>query len=490
MLIKKTRGLCPTCNSVLEAEIVEEDGKIWLKRTCPEHGNFRHLYWSDARMYHRFEEYDAVGNGIANPQSPDAPENSCPTACGLCNNHHSQTLLANIDLTNRCNLDCDFCFANARACGFVYEPDFDDVVKMMQVLRDEKPVPAPAVQFSGGEPTMRDDLPEIIRKAKAMGFPQVQIATNGVRISKEPEFLQQLKDAGLNTVYLHFDGVTPATNPFLKIHLKAIENFKKVGMGIVLVPTVIRGRNDKEIGDIIRFAIDNISVIRGVNFQPVAFTGAASDDDLQKSRITIPDVLEEIENQMPGLLKKDDFYPVPCVLPFSDLVEAYTGRPQVRFTAHQHCGAATYVFIQENGSIVPVNRMVDVDSFFETIEHMAETLKKGGTLNKYKALLEGVKSMHDSVKKGEQGNTTEFWKMIGKTLIGQNFDALREFHWNALFIGTMHFMDKYNYDIDRVQRCCIHYATPDGKLIPFCTYNSGPVYREQVWKKYAKKPEE
>jgi len=490
MLIKKTRGLCPTCNSVLEAEIVEEEGKIWLKRTCPEHGNFRHLYWSDARMYHRFEEYDAVGNGIANPQNTTAAPDSCPTACGLCNNHHSQTLLANIDLTNRCNLNCDFCFANARACGFVYEPEFDEVVKMMQVLRDEKPVPAPAVQFSGGEPTMRDDLPEIIRKAKAMGFPQVQIATNGVRISKEPEFLQQLKDAGLNTVYLHFDGVTPATNPFLQIHLKAIENFKKVGMGIVLVPTVIRGRNDKEIGDIIRFAIENIAVIRGVNFQPVAFTGAASDDDLQKSRITIPDVLEEIENQMPGLLKKDDFYPVPCVLPFSDLVEAYTGRPQVRFTAHQHCGAATYVFIQENGSIVPVNRMVDVDTFFESIEHMAETLKKGGTLNKYKALLEGVKSMHDSVKKGEQGNTTDFWKMIGKTLIGQNFDALREFHWNALFIGTMHFMDKYNYDIERVQRCCIHYATPDGKLIPFCTYNSGPVYREQVWKKYAKKPEE
>jgi hypothetical protein len=97
--------------------------------------------------------------------------------------------------------------------------------------------------------------------------------------------------------------------------------------------------------------------------------------------------------------------------------------------------------------------------------------------------------VHESVKKGEQGNTTEFWKILGKTLIGQNFEALKEFHWNALFIGTMHFMDRYNYDLDRVQRCCIHYATPDGKLIPFCTYNSGPVYREQVWKKYAQSKE-
>ena len=487
MMIKKTRSLCPTCSTVIDAEIVEEEGKIWLKRTCREHGDFKNLYWTDPGMYYRFEKYDTIGNGVSNPQHI-APAENCPSSCGLCNNHHSQTLLANIDLTNRCNLNCEFCFANARACGYVYEPTFDEIVTMLTMLRDQKPVPAPAVQFSGGEPTMREDLTKIIRKAKQMGFPQVQIASNGVRIAKEPELAQELKDAGLNTVYLHFDGVTERTNPFLAIHLKAVENMKRVRLGTVLVPTIIRGKNDHEIGDIIRFAVDNISAIRGVNFQPVAFTGAASDDDLKKSRITIPEVLADIETQTQGIIKKDDFYPIPCVLPFSELVETYTGKPQVRFTAHPHCGAATYVFVQETG-IVPVNRMVDVESFFASIEQMTETMKKGGTINKYKALLEGVKSMHDSVQKGENRNTAEFWKILGKTLIGQNFDALREFHWNALFIGTMHFMDRYNYDLDRVNRCCIHYATPDGKLIPFCTYNSGPVYREQVWKKYAKEPE-
>ncbi|MFA5331134.1 MAG: radical SAM protein [Methanoregula sp.] len=484
MLIKKTRSLCPVCGSVLEAEIVEEEKKIWLVRTCPEHGKFRHVYWSDPEMYHRFERYDAIGRGVTNPQTV-VPTDNCPTACGLCNNHQSGTLLANIDLTNRCNLNCDFCFANARACGFVYEPSFDEVVGMMKVLRDEKPVPTPAVQFSGGEPTMRSDLVEIVKKAKEMGFPQVQIATNGVKLANDPALSQQLKDAGLSTIYLHFDGVTPATNPFLNIDLKALENLGKVGLGVVLVPTIIKGRNDHEAGDIIRFAADHISIVRGINFQPVAFTGAASDEDLEKERITIPELISDIEAQTNGILKTSDFYPVPCVIPFSDLVEAYTGRPQVRFTAHQHCGAATYVFITKDG-LVPVTRMVDVESLFNAIEQMANKLKKGGTINKYATLLEGVKELHASFKKGEKNSTAEFWKLIGKTLIGQNFDALREFHWNALFIGTMHFMDRYNYDIDRVHRCCIHYATPDGKLIPFCTYNSGPVYREQVWKKYAK----
>jgi len=117
---------------------------------------------------------------------------------------------------------------------------------------------------------------------------------------------------------------------------------------------------------------------------------------------------------------------------------------------------------------------------------MTDTMKNGGTINKYRALLEGVKDMGLSAAKGEHANGSQFYKLLGKTLISQNFDALRDFHWNALFIGTMHFMDNYNYDLSRVQRCCIHYATPDGRIIPFCTYNSGPVYREQVWKKFAR----
>jgi hypothetical protein len=279
--------------------------------------------------------------------------------------------------------------------------------------------------------------------------------------------------------------VSKETNPKIASDDKVVRNCEEAGLGIVLVPTIIKGRNDHEVGDMIRYAAGHISVVRGVNYQPIAFTGAASEEDVQRERITIPELLEDIEDQTGGTIRKDDFYPVPCVVPFSDLVEAYTGKPQVRFTAHQHCGAATYVFITDEG-MVPINRMVDVDSFFRSVESMAEKLKKGGALNKYKSLIEGIREMNKSVRKGEQGSTMEFWKLIGRTLVMQNFDALRDFHWNALFIGTMHFMDRYNYDLGRVQRCCIHYATPDGRLIPFCTYNSGPVYREIVWKKYKK----
>ncbi|MDD1706765.1 MAG: radical SAM protein [Methanoregulaceae archaeon] len=484
MQVKTTKTLCPICNGVLEGRILEEDDRIWIERTCPDHGHFRDVYWSDAGLWHKFEQYETLGRGVENPNVIAQP-GSCPEYCGLCNYHKSGTLLANIDLTNRCNLDCDFCFANAQACGFVYEPPYDVVIDMLKMLREQKPVPAPAVQFSGGEPTMRDDLPDIIRKAKELGFPQVQIATNGIKLGKNIKYVEELKNAGLSTIYLHFDGVSKKTNFKLTSDEKAVNNCEEVGMGLVLVPTIIKGRNDHELGDIIRFAADHINAVRGINFQPIAFTGAASKEDVSRERITIPELLGDIEEQTHGIIREADFYPVPCVVPFSDLVEAYTGKPQVRFTPHQHCGAATYVFITDEG-MVPINRMIDVESFFKSIETMTEKLKKGGSLNKYKSLIEGIRDMHESMKKSEQGSTTQFWKLIGKTLVMQNFDALRDFHWNALFIGTMHFMDRYNYDLSRVQRCCIHYATPDGKLIPFCTYNSGPVYREIIWNEFRK----
>jgi uncharacterized radical SAM superfamily Fe-S cluster-containing enzyme len=483
MLLKKTKSLCPECNKVLDADIIEKDGQVFIERTCPEHGHFSYLYWSDAEMFRRYDQYDTPGSGLENPQV-QTDTNSCPSHCGICNNHRSTTLLANIDLTNRCNLNCEFCFANARACGYIYEPTFEQIRGMLELLRSEKPNPAPAVQFAGGEPTLREDLYDIIRMAKQMGFLQVQLATNGILLAKDPDMARTLKEIGLSTVYLHFDGVSKETNFKLVHDLKAVENCKKVGLGVVLVPTIIKTRNDHEIGDIIRFAAENISVIRGINFQPVSFTGAASPEAITRERITIPELLECIETQTAHAILKQDFYPVPCVVPVSEFVEAYTGKTQIKFTAHQHCGAATYVFVRDDG-ITPINRIVDVDAFFSSIEQLTHKLESANSLSRKMIAVNGLREFYNQVKNEGTNSGLDVWKILGKTLITHNFDSLRSFHWNALFIGTMHFMDNYNYDIDRVSRCCIHYATPDGTLIPFCTYNSGPVYREKIWKKYS-----
>jgi uncharacterized radical SAM superfamily Fe-S cluster-containing enzyme len=130
----------------------------------------------------------------------------CPSDCGLCNQHLSAPILAQIDLTNRCNMRCPICFANANASGYVYEPDYDEIVREMQVLRDMRPTVTTAIQFTGGEPTIHPDFLKIIAKTKEMGFSHIQIATNGIRMA-DPEFARQAAEAGLHTLYLQFDGV-------------------------------------------------------------------------------------------------------------------------------------------------------------------------------------------------------------------------------------------------------------------------------------------
>lgn len=490
MLPKRTTSICPKCEKNIEARIFEKDGEVWIEKECPEHGHYEDIYWSDSKMYKRAHRYQYDGVGVNNPKAEI--EEGCPQDCGLCEVHKSHTCLANIDLTNRCNLSCSFCFAHAQARGYVYEPSFDQVVDMMKVLREEKPVPTPAVQFSGGEPTMREDLDEIIKKADELGFEQIQVATNGIKLATEEELAKKLLEAGLNTVYLHFDGVSNDTEPFFDVRKQAIENCRKAGLGVVLVPTIISGKNDDEIGDIVEFAAENVDIIRGVNFQPVAFTGAAEkpEEERREERFTIPDLGEKLEEGLDGQIKKSDFYPVPSVVSISRVVEAYTGSPQVEFTSHPNCGAATYAFITDDG-LLPINRFVNVEDFFDSLNEITEDLTDGvlpkisGKLSKSKAVLKAINALNNSLDREKQPNGLKLGERLKKVFKQHDYDALGEFHKKALFIGSMHFQDNYNYDLERLKRCVIHYATPDGRIIPFCAYNSGPTYREEIEQKFS-----
>ena len=261
MFIKKTTSLCPHCLKPLEAEVYEEDGRVWIKKECPEHGEFVNTYWSDAELYGRVDQYDSITQDLENPMVNKVAK--CPQNCGICSEHESYTVLGLIDVTNRCNLKCPICFANAATSKKLFEPSQDEIRQMLRNLRNEKPVPTPAIQYAGGEPTVRKDLPDLIRMAREEGFSHTQIATNGIRIAKKEGYAKELKEAGLNTVYLQFDGVTEepylvARNKnLLDVKKEAIEKCREVGLGIVLVPTVVKGVNDQQVGDIIRFAIEN-----------------------------------------------------------------------------------------------------------------------------------------------------------------------------------------------------------------------------------------
>jgi len=487
MVIKKTKSLCPQCLQVLDAEVFEDQGKILIKKNCPEHGNFENTYWQNSELYYKASKFDYEGKGIENPQT--VMEDECPMNCGLCTEHESHTILGLIDVTNRCNLRCPICFANAAVSKFLYEPSYEEIRQMLRTLRSNRPVPTPAIQYAGGEPTVRKDIVDLVKLAREEGFTHTQIATNGIKLAKNPDLALDLKDAELNTIYLQFDGVTE--EPYLQIRgrnllptkLEAIENCRKADLGIVLVPTVVKGINHHQIGDIIRFAVDNLDIIRGVNFQPVSFAGRTPVDEVEEQRLTIPDFQKFVEEQTDGQIKIDDFYPASSVIPISEFVEAIEGENQITFTCHPHCGTATYVFIDDE-EIIPITQFVDVDRFFNLLSNSSEDIRSGGLVGKAKVITRATLELPRTIDRSKKPDWLDITGILTNIFKQRSYSALGNFHHKTLLISCMHFMDPWNFDQDRVNRCVIHYAVPDGRIIPFCSMNS--IYRTEIEKKYGK----
>ena len=484
---KQTVSLCPVCKKRIRAEIYEENGEVRIKKECPEHGFFDDVYWSDAEMFKKAEKWAVDGDGVENPKFPVVE--GCPYDCGLCDIHKTPTLLANIDITNRCNLRCPICFANANAAGYVYEPSYKEIVAMLRMLMENRPKPY-AVQFSGGEPTIHPDFFKIIKAASDLGFSQVQVATNGIKLTEEG-FAQKMLDAGMKTVYLQFDGTDEHVyeaargRPLFEIKKKAVEacrNTKPTPLSTVLVPTIVKTINDDQIGKILKFAIENIDVIRGVNFQPVSFTGRIEDEDRKRQRFTIPDLAKKIEEETNGIISRNDWYSVPCVVPLFELAMALDHVERAEFTIHPHCGAATYIFVKDD-EIIPITRFIDVDGFLEDARRIAEEIKDS-KFAKVKGVAKSLKLLkYIDERKAPEGMKI---KEIMREFLGKrDRGTLAKFHWKSLYLGAMHFQDSYNYDIERVMRCGIHYATPDGRIIPFCAYNGGPTYREEVERRFS-----
>jgi uncharacterized radical SAM superfamily Fe-S cluster-containing enzyme len=482
--IKRTLSLCPECLKSIAADIFERDGKVWIRKTCPKHGTIEDVYWGDAQMFMKAERWARDGKGVDNPNvDKEAPV--CPRDCGLCSMHKSHTALANIVLTTRCDRNCFYCFFYAERLGYVYEPTMGQIREMLSKLRGERPVPCNAVQLTGGEPTLREDVLDIIRMCREEGFDHIQLNTNGVRISQDLEFAKRVKEAGVNTLYLSFDGLTPRTN--IKNHWEipgVLKNCRESGIGIVLVPTIIGGLNDGEVGDILRFGFRNNDIVRGVNLQPVSLVGMMPRKEREKQRITIPDVIGKIQEQTRGQVRKEDFYPVPSMLRITNFVEGMTGKSEYDLSPHFACGMATYVF-NDNGKMVPITRFVDVEGLLEYLDTLGDELKvkrnklsRGvGKVRAGSALLFKINSFIDKEKAPEGFS---IGKVIYNALVKHDYRALGEFHHKSLFVGMMHFQDLYNYDIERVKRCCIHYAMSDGRIIPFCAFNVIPEwYRDK-----------
>ena len=492
-LPKQTESLCPECIKVIAADIFADGGKVVMEKSCPEHGQFRDIVFSDVELYLKMEEWNFGDNlGLSNPQVEGGK--SCPDDCGLCGMHTSHTALANVDLTNRCNLTCPVCFANANVAGYIYEPDLEQVRTMLNTLRGERPVDGRVVQFSGGEPTIHPQFFEILSMAREMGFTHIQAATNGIELANL-EFARKAKAAGLATLYLQFDGVTDDIyrrvrgQSLLSIKMQVIENCRATGMKIVFVPTIVKGLNDDQVGDIVRVAIENVDTVSGISFQPVAFTGRIAKHELLAKRFTLSDLARCVSEQTGITDPRADWFPLACVTPFSKLTAALRGTGVPTISSHPHCSLGTYFFVDEKSKqAVPITRFVDVPNMLQDMEELSRSVGKARFKLYSKVKTWNALKKHFKPQFAPPGLTfTKFLQtlqgMTNKKLGRDGKDGT--FTYRTLLVAGMHFQDAYNYDIERVKRCVIHYATPDGKLYPFCTYNSGPCYREKIERQFS-----
>ncbi|HDG96819.1 MAG TPA: radical SAM protein [Desulfobacterales bacterium] len=434
VIIGETESLCPECLRRVHAQRVAEGDDVYLRKICPVHGEYRVIIWrGGVEAYIKWGQKAEEGGGIKNTFTDI--KKGCPYDCGPCPAHTGGVCIALIEVTHRCNINCPICFANSDGRRG-HEPDLKTIEDMYRTLLDSGgPYP---VQLSGGEPTMRDDLPEIVAIGKRMGFDNIQINTNGIRLAEDVDYLTRLKESGASIIYLQFDGITDDVYritrgmALMDVKLQVLENCAEIGLGVVLVPVLIPKVNDHQIGEIIQFAKTWMPTVRGVHFQPISYFGRYPWTPKDEDRITMPEVVRAIEEQTEGEIRVEDFKP--------------------RRSKEAYCAFAGLFILADNGKLVSTFRR---DAERRT-ERPPEAVRR--FLRTYWTS-PGVPQCR--CESGICFSSSLDW------ISDEFFDWVKA---HCLTISGMPFQDVWNIDLERLKGCCIHVVTSDHRLIPFCAY--------------------
>jgi uncharacterized radical SAM superfamily Fe-S cluster-containing enzyme len=487
-VIEKTMTVCPECKLIVNGIIYKDGDNVMIRKHCPEHNWTIEKYWEDYDMYMKMRRYNYFGRGFENPNYiTETKGANCPFDCGMCERHKSHTGLANVVITNRCHLSCWYCFFYAKEGEPIYEPSLAEIRKIFVNLRSQKPIAANAIQITGGEPTMHPHIVDVVKMAKETGFDQIQLNTTGINIGLDPDLAYQLKHAGVSTLYMSFDGVSARANP--KNHWEVpmtLDAIRKSKGTVVLVPTVIRTINDHELGAMVNFALNNIDVVRAVNFQPVSLVGRMPARLREKQRISIPGAIKLIEEQTNGVIRKEHWFSVPYVGGINKFIEALTGEFKYDLSIHFACGCGTYIFLDSDNKIIPITEFIDAQGLLEHLQKAVNDMDGKPKIVKRAMAVKALIGINKFIDKKKQPKSVNFAKMFMSLFLKANFATMGKIQMKSLFLGMMHFQDEYTYDIHRVEKCDIHYAMPDGQVLPFCTFNVFPeVYRDKAQKQYS-----
>ena len=444
-------SLCPHCLRRVSAQRIAEGNDVYLHKTCPEHGDIgKVLIWRNDRIPLNVWTKPRTGAcctascncGEAPASAPDA---NCPYDCGICPGHRQRTCSAIIEVTALCNLRCPVCFADVpEKCAA--DPDIEQIGHILENIR-QRAGNCP-IQLSGGEPTLRDDLPEIISRARALGFDHIQVNTNGLRIAEDYAYAKALKEAGVTDFFLQFDGVDDGVyqkirgrNLFL-LKEAAVRTAGELRVAVILVPTLVRGVNDGHIGAILEYAKRWMPAVKGVHFQPMTHLGRYPRSPRNEDRILVPDILSAIETQTGGEIAVENFIPAACEDP--------------------RCSFSALAVLGEDGRLVPATHIDwssarGADAAEKSIEYVRRHWK-------WPDQGSGVRGQGSAA---ENNAGTEAPRNFSESSNDPAIERIRNY---SLCISGMAFQDAWNIELDRLRRCCVHVAAADSMLVPFCAY--------------------
>jgi uncharacterized radical SAM superfamily Fe-S cluster-containing enzyme len=434
-----TTSLCSRCLRKVEAKVVIQDGKVFMHKWCPQHRLEKVLISTDADYYQLSRQTLKPGQMPLKFNTPI--KYGCPYDCGLCPDHEQHSCLTLVEITDGCNLTCPVCYAESSPQRMQHRTMEQVEFMLDAVVRNEGE--PDVVQISGGEPTIHPEFFAILDAAKRRPIKHLMVNTNGIKVARDQAFTERLATymPGFE-LYLQFDSLKEGPLRELRgedlrdIRLKALERLNALNLSTTLVVTLKKGLNDQEIGEILAFAVKQ-PCVRGVTFQPVQFAGRLEDFDPATDRLTLGEVRQEILRQFP-LFTPKDLIPVPC---------------------HPDCLAMAYA-LKLGGELIPLTSMVDP----KTLLHDA-----GNTIVYEKsAEMRGQLFKLFSTAASPSSSACDLKQLLCCLPM---IDAPDLGYSNIFRVLIMQFLDPHNFDVRSVKKSCVHICHPDGRIIPFDTFN-------------------
>lgn len=452
-LFKHTTSTCPGCLALVTAQVVIRKDRVFFLKDCERCGPSEALVSEDASYY--VKAYSFARAGTQPLIFRNNVEHGCPTDCGTCDDHEQHTCLPIVEVTDHCNLECPICIVDNQYSNHMEPATFAKIVDGLV----EAEGACESLALSGGEPTSHPQILELLKIANRPEIGRVVLITNGIRLGKDRELARAIKDMGVY-VGLQLDGFTSKVHE--KIRGKDLVKEKEAALATLAeldIPTQLifvatRGVNDHQIGQVVELFLSG-SHFLSLNFQPVAYTGHGGGEFVHdpKDRLTIPGVIKRIDEQTNGKVKYQDFFPLPC--------------------SHPQCVSLTYLLRLDDGSSVPFARFVDFEKHATLLRSSATLPATPEVEDALADVIHDVFARQDEIDRGP-----EILKAL-RRCVDEMFppggletrETFRVSERQSKSIFLHHYMDRHDFDLERLRKCCHHYPQIDGRIMPACGFN-------------------